>query len=243
MLQYVPGVTVQQGEGHRDQVTIRGQETTADFYTDGVRDDIEYFRDLYNIEAVEVLKGPAALVFGRGGGGGIVNRVTKKAEWRNIREAAINFGMFDRKRVTMDVGQAANDAVAVRLNVMYEQSESFRDFFDLERYGFNPTIAIELGAEDQIAGQLSVSLLTTERSIGASRHVTGCRWKGSKTSILGIPMSASANSRGMSQQQLWSMSSSRISTYASTFPTIAMTSSIRIFFQVRLLIQRRAISA
>jgi catecholate siderophore receptor len=150
VLQYVPGVAVQQGEGHRDQVTIRGQETTADFYTDGVRDDIQYFRDLYNIEAVEVLKGPAALIFGRGGGGGIVNRVTKKAEWRDVREASINFGMFDRKRVTMDVGQAVNDAVAVRLNVMYEQSESFRDFFDLERYGFNPTIAIKLAPRTKL---------------------------------------------------------------------------------------------
>lgn len=143
-LQYVPGVTVQQGEGHRDQITIRGQETTADFFTDGVRDDIQYFRDLYNIEAVEVLKGPAALVFGRGGGGGIVNRVTKKAEWRDIREATINFGMYQRKRTTIDVGGAANDKVAFRLNAMYEDSESFRDFFELERYGINPTLAVRL---------------------------------------------------------------------------------------------------
>lgn len=143
-LQYVPGVTVQQGEGHRDQITIRGQETTADFFTDGVRDDIQYYRDLYNIEAVEVLKGPAALVFGRGGGGGIVNRVTKKAEWRDIREATINFGMYDRKRTTIDVGGAANDNVALRLNAMYEESENFRDFFELERYGINPTLAIRL---------------------------------------------------------------------------------------------------
>lgn len=143
-LQYVPGVTVQQGEGHRDQITIRGQETNADFFTDGIRDDIQYYRDLYNIEAVEVLKGPAALVFGRGGSGGIVNRVTKKAEWRDIREASINFGMYQRKRTTIDVGGATNDAVAFRLNAMYEDSESFRDYFDLERYGINPTIAVKL---------------------------------------------------------------------------------------------------
>lgn len=143
-LQFVPGVTVQQGEGHRDHVTIRGQETTADFFTDGVRDDIQYYRDLYNIEAVEVLKGPAALIFGRGGGGGIINRVTKKAEWRDIREASINFGMYERKRVTMDVGTAVNENVAIRLNAMYEDSEGFRDYFDLERYGFNPTVAIKL---------------------------------------------------------------------------------------------------
>ncbi len=143
-LQYVPGVTVQQGEGHRDQISIRGQETNADFFTDGVRDDIEYFRDLYNIETVEVLKGPAALVFGRGGGGGVVNRVTKKAEWRDIKEASINFGMYDRKRTTIDVGGAVTETFAFRLNAMYEDSENFRDFFELERYGFNPTVALKL---------------------------------------------------------------------------------------------------
>ncbi|MFY7852759.1 MAG: TonB-dependent receptor plug domain-containing protein, partial [Brevundimonas sp.] len=77
VLRYVPGVTIGQGEGNRDQITLRGQNTTADFFLDGVRDDVQYFRGLYNLERVEVLKGPYALIFGRGGGGGIVNRVQK----------------------------------------------------------------------------------------------------------------------------------------------------------------------
>src|SRR5687767_8558249 len=72
VLRYVPGVTVGQGEANRDQITIRGQNTTADFFLDGVRDDVQYFRSLYNIERVEVLKGPYAMIFGRGGGGGII---------------------------------------------------------------------------------------------------------------------------------------------------------------------------
>lgn len=139
-LTYVPGVTVAQGEGNRDQITIRGQNTTADFFTDGVRDDAEYFRDLYNIQAVEVLKGPSALTFGRGGGGGVVNRVTKKADGETIRAAQISTGSFGRKRVTLDVGQAVSDTVAVRLNALYEQSYGFRNFFELERYGINPTL-------------------------------------------------------------------------------------------------------
>ena len=71
VLRYVPGTTVGQGEGNRDQITLRGQNTTADFFLDGVRDDSQYFRGLYNLERVEVLKGPYALIFGRGGGGGI----------------------------------------------------------------------------------------------------------------------------------------------------------------------------
>jgi catecholate siderophore receptor len=139
-LTYVPGVTVAQGEGNRDQITIRGQDTSADFFTDGVRDDAQYYRDLYNIQAVEVLKGPSALIFGRGGGGGVVNRVTKKANGETIRAFQFSTGSFGRKRTTIDVGQAVSDTVAVRLNALYEQSYGFRNFFDLERYGINPTL-------------------------------------------------------------------------------------------------------
>lgn len=139
-LTYVPGVTVAQGEGNRDQITIRGQDTTADFFLDGLRDDAQYYRDLYNIQAVEVLKGPSAVIFGRGGGGGIVNRVTKKADGTTIREGEFSTGSWGRKRLTLDAGQAVADNVAVRLNTLYEQSYSFRDFFDLERYGVNPAL-------------------------------------------------------------------------------------------------------
>jgi len=79
---YVPGVIVHQGEGNRDQVSIRGQvASTADFFVDGVRDDAQIFRDLYNSERVEFLKGPAALIFGRGGAGGVV----RARVWRGNR--------------------------------------------------------------------------------------------------------------------------------------------------------------
>ncbi len=149
-LRYVPGVAVQQGEGHRDHITIRGQETTADFFVDGVRDDIQTFRDLYNAEAMEVLKGPAAMIFGRGGGGGVVNRVTKKADGRSIYEGTVEFGSYDRKRFTADVGQAITSDFAVRLNAMYEDSATFRDFSWLERYGINPTMAFKLGDNTKV---------------------------------------------------------------------------------------------
>jgi catecholate siderophore receptor len=79
VLRAVPGATVASGEGHRDQILLRGQNTTADFFVDGIRDDVQYYRGLYNLDRVEVLKGPNAMIFGRGGGGGIVNRVAKKA--------------------------------------------------------------------------------------------------------------------------------------------------------------------
>ena len=84
VFRYVPGVLMHQGEGNRDQIVIRGTSTTADFYVDGVRDDAQVFRDLYNLERVEVLKGPAGMVFGRGGAGGVVNRVTKKPVFDSV---------------------------------------------------------------------------------------------------------------------------------------------------------------
>jgi catecholate siderophore receptor len=139
-LTYVPGVTVTGGEGNKDAVTIRGQSTSADFYRDGIRDDAEYYRDLYNIQAVEVLKGPSALTFGRGGGGGIINRVTKKADGETIRNLEVVGGSFGKRRVTADIGQAVSDTLALRLNALYEKSEGYRSYFQMERYGVNPTL-------------------------------------------------------------------------------------------------------
>jgi catecholate siderophore receptor len=78
VLRYVPGVMMHQGENNRDDVALRGNRTNADFFVNGVRDDAQVFRDVYNLERVEVLKGPAGVIFGRGGAGGIIKRVTKR---------------------------------------------------------------------------------------------------------------------------------------------------------------------
>ena len=80
-VRYVPGAGMAQGEGNRDTIILRGNSSTSDFFVDGVRDDVEYFRDLYNIDRVEALKGPNAMIFGRGGAGGVINRVTRQADW------------------------------------------------------------------------------------------------------------------------------------------------------------------
>ena len=78
VVRYTPGVSTSQGEGHRDAIVFRGNRSTADFFQDGVRDDVQYYRSLYNVEQVEILRGPNALLFGRGGTGGVINRVSKK---------------------------------------------------------------------------------------------------------------------------------------------------------------------
>jgi catecholate siderophore receptor len=141
---YVPGLSMGQGEGHRDAPTLRGNASTADFFVDGVRDDVQYYRDFYNVERVEVLKGPNAMIFGRGGGGGVINRVTKQADFGTHRKATLQAGSFDFKRATVDVGQGLNDALALRVTAMYEDAESYRDFVESERYGVNPNLTWRL---------------------------------------------------------------------------------------------------
>ena len=146
VVRYVPSISMGQGEGHRDAPTIRGNSSTADFFVDGVRDDVQYYRDLYNVDRIEAIKGSNAMVFGRGGGGGIINRVSKEAEFLPTRALSFEGGSFDHKRGTLDVGQALSSNVAVRFNGMYENSGGFRDASALERSGINPTLAIAAGA-------------------------------------------------------------------------------------------------
>lgn len=145
VVRYVPGITAHQGENNRDQVVIRGNSSSADFFVNGVRDDVQYYRDLYNLERVEALKGPNAMIFGRGGGGGVINRVTKEAGFAPLCEITIQGGSFGNKRFAADLDQALNDKFAFRLNGVYENSNSFRDFLNLERFGISPTLTIAAG--------------------------------------------------------------------------------------------------
>jgi catecholate siderophore receptor len=143
LTRYVPGVAVHQGEGNRDELVIRGVDSSANFFVNGFRDDVQYYRDIYNTQSLEVLKGPAALVFGRGAGGGVVNRTLKEADGTRVYDASVQTGSYGDRRVTLDAGQAVNDNVAVRLNTFYEGSDTFRDYGNLERFGFNPTVTLK----------------------------------------------------------------------------------------------------
>ncbi len=143
-VRYVPGVTASQGEGNRDALNFRGAGvTTGDFYQDGVRDDIQTYRDLYNTDRIEVLRGANAMIFGRGGSGGVINRVTKEAGWDPVRELSLSYGAYNQKRGTIDIGNAINEVAAFRLNAVYEDSDSYRGGVNLERYGVTPTLTIK----------------------------------------------------------------------------------------------------
>jgi catecholate siderophore receptor len=145
VLMYVPGATPGTGEGNRDQITLRGNNTTADFFVNGVRDDVQYFRDLYNAERIEVLRGPNAMIFGRGGGGGIVNRVTKRSSFRPYREFSVQGDSEGGLRLTGDLDQPLAESAGLRLNGVYENGESFRRGVELERYGVNPVVGAAFG--------------------------------------------------------------------------------------------------
>ena len=150
LLNFVPGASYGSGEGNRDQIVLRGNSSTADFFVDGVRDDVQFFRDFYNVDRVEVLKGPNAMIFGRGGGGGIVNRVLKRPSLNPARAATASGDGFGGFRLTGDVDQPLGDAFGLRLNAMYEDGDSFRRHVDLKRYGINPTAAVLIGPDTRI---------------------------------------------------------------------------------------------
>lgn len=145
-LRYVPGVVLGQGEGHRDQITLRGQSTTADFFLDGLRDDAQYYRSLYNIDRVEVLKGANALIFGRGGGGGVINRVSKAPEFNKTRtDFAAGLDSFGGWSLAADLDQPLGESFAARFNATYEDFANHRDGYDGHFVGVAPTLGWKLG--------------------------------------------------------------------------------------------------
>lgn len=164
IVNYTPGVNTTQGEGHRDAVVFRGVRSTADFYLDGNRDDVQYYRALYNIEQVEILRGPNALLFGRGGTGGILNRVSKKADiGGEFTDYTASFNSFGGLYTAIDTNVTSSHDSAFRINAMYERLDNHRDFFDGERYGFNPTARFEL--TDQTTLDLSYEYINHHRFI------------------------------------------------------------------------------
>jgi len=150
-LRNVPGVAMSHGDGQRDQVVIRGFTAIADQFVDGVRDDALYFRDLADIERLEVLKGPAAVLYGRGSSGGLINRVTKKPKFGETSgEASLGLGNFDYRRATADVNVGISDTAAFRINAAVEDSGSYRDQQFVKRHNFAPSLALKLAAQTDL---------------------------------------------------------------------------------------------
>ncbi|WP_060482810.1 TonB-dependent siderophore receptor [Pseudomonas sp. NBRC 111119] len=124
-----------------DSVRIRGFEASNDFYLDGIRDDSQYIRDLHNIERVEVLKGPAAVLYGRGSQGGIVNRVSKAPEAGRRSTVEAQAGSEDLRSLYADLSADPSDTVSLRLNMGNQDNNSFRDGIDGSRQLFAPSVS------------------------------------------------------------------------------------------------------
>jgi catecholate siderophore receptor len=163
LVRSIPGVTSGQGEGHRDQITLRGNNSTADFFVNGLRDDVQYYRSLYNVERVEAHKGPNAMIFGRGGGGGVINRITKGALLdRQVREVTASFNTYGSGYLAGDLNIPGENK-ALRINTFYEGLANHRDGYDGERFGINPVLGLKLG--DVWKLQLGYEYVTDDRVV------------------------------------------------------------------------------
>lgn len=153
VMRTVPGVGLSHGDGQRDQVTIRGFSAIADQFIDGMRDDALYFRDLSNIEQVEVIKGPASVLYGRGSSGGLINRITKKPGIDKT-ELTLQLGSWERRRGEFDIARTDKvGGAAVRLTGAVERADGYRDGQFLEREAFAPSFSFKLGDNTRLLVQ------------------------------------------------------------------------------------------
>ena len=164
VLRNVTGISVQAGEGGvpaGDNLSIRGFSARTDFFIDGVRDSGGYTRDPFNVEQVEVIKGPSSSYSGRGSTGGSVNMATKAPHLGRARHVSFGGGTAAYKRGTVDVNQPIAEAAALRLNAMWTDAEApGRDAVSSRRWGVAPSLAVGVGTPTRLT--ISYSHLAQE---------------------------------------------------------------------------------
>jgi catecholate siderophore receptor len=152
-LRTVPGISIAAGEAgaQGDNLTIRGFTARSDFFLDGTRDFGSYYRDPFNLENIEVLKGPDSILFGRGSTGGIINQESKTAKLETFNNASLTLGTDSTKRVTVDTNQQLGQNTALRVNLMAHENEvAGRDVAENERYGIATSLAFGINTEDRL---------------------------------------------------------------------------------------------
>jgi len=155
-LRTVPGISLSAGEGggrQGDNFTLRGFPAGNDIYLDGLRDLGQYPRDTFNLEAVEVLKGPSSVLFGRGSTGGIINQVSKSPKLTPFYEISGTVGTGPQGRATADLNQPFGPSGAARLNLLFTKGDTpGRDYVNTETYGVAPSVAIGLNGPTRLIG-------------------------------------------------------------------------------------------
>ncbi|BCM25584.1 TonB-dependent receptor [Methyloradius palustris] len=163
-LRTVPGITFGSAEGGGsigDRPFIRGFDSQASMYVDGIRDVGGQSREIFAIESVEVLKGPSGAFDGRGSAGGSINLVSKLPKAENFVSGSVGLGTDKYRRATGDVNYMLSDDVAVRVNVMAHSADTpGRDEVDVSRWGFAPSIT--LGMNSPTSATLSYYHLQTD---------------------------------------------------------------------------------
>ena len=151
-LRNVPGITIGGAEGGQigNNINLRGFTARTDIYIDGFRDPGQYYRDVFDLDAIEVLKGPSSMLFGRGSTGGVINQVTKEPELKAFGQVTATVGSDDRYRTTADFNEPLSDTAAVRLNVYGQDMHSTRDVQKNQDAGIAPSIRFGIGTPTQI---------------------------------------------------------------------------------------------
>ncbi|UTV99606.1 TonB-dependent siderophore receptor [Marinomonas rhizomae] len=141
----VAGVNNTLGEGSRDQFVIRGFDAIRDIYRDGLRDDgnLQSYRSLANVEQVEIVKGPAGALYGRGSAGGIINLVTKRANGDEFTRLSTSYGSNDKLKGSIDTSAKLTDTINGRLNVEVRRANSFVDHVESDDYFIAPTFQFQ----------------------------------------------------------------------------------------------------
>lgn len=155
-LRNVPGITISAGEGGQigDNINIRGYSARTDLFLDGFRDRGQYTRDTFFLDAVEVLKGPSSMLFGRGSTGGVINQVSKQPSLRDGKEVSLGLGTQSYYRATADVNQKMSDTSAFRVSALAHTNESTRDIVEAERYGIAPSLRFGIGTSTEVGVSL-----------------------------------------------------------------------------------------
>ena len=149
-LKNVPGITLNAGEGgtHGDLVNLRGFSAGDDYFMDGLRDTGLYDRDSFNYDNVEVYKGPASTLFGRGSTGGVINQVLKSPQLHSFATLSATGGTNSEARVTADLNAPFLEHAAARLNLMGQRNlTEGRPFTKTQRWGVAPAVAFGLDTD------------------------------------------------------------------------------------------------
>jgi catecholate siderophore receptor len=154
-LRTVPGITFGAGEGGNpqgDRPFIRGFDAQGDTYLDGVRDTGGQSREIFDIESIEVSKGPNSSFGGRGSAGGSLNLVSKTPQARDFTNGGFTYGSDQTRRYVLDVNrQFLDDSAAFRLNLMsHEQNVAGRDAVNYDRWGVAPSLTFGLGTPTRV---------------------------------------------------------------------------------------------